>query len=59
MGAWGTGLYQSDISVDLKEIYIGKLKSGKSDEVALEEILSENEMVRNDDDDKYDFYFYF
>lgn len=34
MGTWGVGIYQNDISVDVKEDYIAKLKSGKSDEVA-------------------------
>ena len=41
MGTWGVGIYQNDISADVKEDYIAKLKSGKSDEVALKEILSE------------------
>lgn len=34
MGTWGVGIYQNDISADVKEDYIAKLKSGKSDEVA-------------------------
>ena len=38
MGTWGVGIYQNDISADVKEDYIAKLKSGKSDEVALKEI---------------------
>lgn len=57
MGTWGVGIYQNDISADVKEGYIAKLKSGKSDEVALKEILSEYQEDMEDIDCKYDFYF--
>lgn len=57
MGTWGVGIYQNDISADVKEDYIAKLKSGKSDEVALKEILSEYQEDMEDIDCKYDFYF--
>ena len=56
MGTWGVGIYQNDISADVKEDYIAKLKSGKSDEVALKEILSEYQEDMEDIDCKYDFY---
>lgn len=55
MGTWGVGIYQNDISADVKEDYIAKLKSGKSDEVALKEILSEYQEDMEDIDCKYDF----
>lgn len=29
MGTWSTGLYQNDMSADVKDDYIGKLKAGK------------------------------
>lgn len=58
MGTWGVGIYQNDISADVKEDYIAKLKSGKSDEVALKEILSEYQEDMEDIDCKYDFYFW-
>ena len=57
METWGVGIYQNDISADAKEDYIAKLKSGKSDEVALKEILSEYQEDMEDIDCKYDFYF--
>lgn len=57
MGTWGVGIYQNDISADVKEDYIAKLKSGKRDEVALKEILSEYQEDMEDIDCKYDFYF--
>ena len=56
MGTWEVGIYQNDISADVKEDYIAKLKSGKSDEVALKEILSEYQEDMEDIDCKYDFY---
>ena len=30
MGTWSTGLYQNDMSSDVKDDYIGKLKAGKA-----------------------------
>ena len=56
MGTWGVGIYQNDISADVKEDYIAKLKSGKSDEVALKEILSEYQEDMEDIDCKYALY---
>ena len=41
MGTWGTGIYQNDLSADVKDDYISKLKAGKSDEQALAEMLDE------------------
>lgn len=56
MGTWGIGIYQNDISEDVKNGYIEKLKSGKSDEEALQEILLEYRDEREDIDCKYDFF---
>lgn len=56
MGRWGTGIYQNDISEDVKDDYIAKLKSGKSDEDTLKEILSEYKNESEDVDCKYDFF---
>lgn len=56
MGTWGTGLFQNDLSEDVRDDYIGKLKGGKSDEEALREILSEYKTSIWDFDEKYDFY---
>lgn len=57
MGAWGTGIFQNDVSDDVKIEYKNKLKMGKSDEEALQEILLENAEFLNDDEDKFDFWF--
>lgn len=56
MGTWSTGLYQNDMSADVKDDYIGKLKAGKDDEMALREILSEYQYELEDIDCKYDIY---
>ena len=56
MGTWDTGIYQNDVSADVRDDYIAKLKAGKNDEEALQEIFSEYEGESTDDDDKYDFY---
>lgn len=56
MGAWETGLYQNDVSLDVRDDYISKLKSGKSDEEALREILQEYSEEFEDVDCKYDAY---
>lgn len=56
MGTWDTGLYQNDLSLDVKDDYIMKLKQGKSDEEALREILSEYKEESEDIDCKHDYY---
>ena len=56
MGTWDTGLYQNDLSADVRDDYISKLKAGKSDEEALKEILEEYKEESEDDDEKYNFY---
>ncbi len=56
MGTWETGLYDNDLSCDVRDDYIGKLKAGKTDEEALNEILEEYEEEAEDDDEKYNFY---
>ena len=57
MGAWGTKIYQNDISSEVKDDYKNKLKAGKSDEEALNEILYEYDDCIGDSDDRYDFWF--
>lgn len=57
MGAWGPGVFQNDVAEDLRYDYKVKLKLGKSDEQALQEIISENADYIDDEEDKYDFWF--
>ncbi len=56
MGAWGTGLYQNDLSADVRDDYMDKLKAGKTDEEALQEIMEEYWDEMGDTDCKYDFF---
>lgn len=56
MGTWEVGLYQNDLSADVRDDYVGKLKAGKDDETALQEILKEYQSEIDDIDCKYDFY---
>lgn len=56
MGSWGTGLFQNDIAEDVKTVYVNKLKIGKSDEEALQEIIAENSNLIQDTDDSIDFW---
>lgn len=57
MGNWGAGIFQNDVSDDVKTDYKNKLKMGKSDEVSLQEILTENAEILNDEEDKFDLWF--
>ena len=57
MGVWGPLLYSDDVALDVKDDYLEKLKSGKSDAEALSELLKENSFVINDPDDGPVFWF--
>ena len=56
MGTWGVGVFQNDVADDVKTAYISKLKIGKSDKEAFEEIVSENEELLSDNEDAVDFW---
>ena len=51
MGTWGAKLYQDDLALDIKEDYIEKLKSGKTNEEALKEILEMYEESIKDEEE--------
>lgn len=50
MGTWGTGLYQDDDTCDIKEEYLNYLRIGKTNEEALQEVISDNEEMIKDDE---------
>ena len=56
MGTWEVGIYQNELSADVKEDYISKLKAGKSDEQALAEMLDEYKEEADDIDCKCDLF---
>ena len=57
MGAWGTGLYQDDIAMEVREYYQELLKKGISNEESLECVLEAFEEVLEDADDASPFWF--
>ena len=40
MGTWGAGIYQNDMALDLKDMYIKALKYGKTDDEAYDLIMN-------------------
>lgn len=50
MGTWGTELYQDDDTCDIKEEYLNYLRIGKTNEEALQEVISDNEEMIKDDE---------
>lgn len=48
MGAWGTSLYENDTTCDVRDDYIDKLKRGKSNEEATNELISQNIDMEDD-----------
>lgn len=51
MGAWGPGLYQDDVALDIKEEYIDLLHKGKTKEEACEEVVCNNQDYLEDEED--------
>ncbi len=51
MGAWGAGLYQDDVTCDVKEEYLNQLRIGKSNEEATDFLLDSYSDCANDDED--------
>ena len=57
MGAWGTGLYQDDTAMEVREYYQELLKKGISNEESLDCVLEAFEEVLEDADDAPPFWF--
>lgn len=57
MGAWGTGLYQDDVALDIKEEYINRLKIGYSNIEATQELLDDSECYVEDEEEEPIFWF--
>lgn len=57
MGAWGAGLYQDDVTCDIKDDYLDRLKIGYPNEEATEEVIEYNEDYIDDSDDGPLFWF--
>lgn len=48
MGAWGTSLYENDATCDIRDDYVDKLKRGKSNEEATNELIVQNIDMEDD-----------
>lgn len=57
MGAWGTSLYANDTTCDIRGDYIDKLKRGKSNEEATEELIRQNKEIEGDPEEEPLFWF--
>ena len=57
MGAWGVGLFQNDMALEVKDTYIKKLQVGKSNDEALNETIDELNELFADSDDRIDCWF--
>lgn len=57
MGAWGAGLYQDDVTCDIKEDYLDRLRIGYSNEEATDEVIEYNLDYIEDEDDGPLFWF--
>lgn len=45
MGTWGTGLYSNDSACDIRGDYIDKLKRGKTNDEATQELINSNRIL--------------
>ena len=50
MGTWGYGLYSDDVTRDVKDIYVDKLRRGKSGMQASKEMIAEFKWALDDED---------
>lgn len=57
MGAWGTSLYANDTTCDIREEYIDKLKRGKTNEEATQELIEQNKEIQGDVEEEPLFWF--
>lgn len=57
MGAWGTGLYSNDSACDIRGDYIDKLKRGKTNDEATQELINSNRDIMGDVEEEPLFWF--
>lgn len=57
MGVWGTSLYANDSTCDIRGDYVDKLKRGKSNEIATQELIEQSQSYINDTEDGPLFWF--
>ncbi len=57
MGTWGPGIYQDDVTCDIKEDYLDRLRVGYSNEEATSELIERSQDFIDDEDDAPLFWF--
>lgn len=57
MGTWGTGLYSNDSACDIRGDYIDKLKRGKTNDEATQELINSNRDIMGDVEEEPLFWF--
>lgn len=57
MGAWGTSLYANDTTSDIRGDYVDKLRRGKSNEAATQELIKANRDIMGDMEEEPLFWF--
>lgn len=57
MGAWGVGLYQDDVTQDIRNEYVNRLKVGYTNEEATEELIEYYDYIIENEDDGPLFWF--
>lgn len=57
MGAWGTSLYANDTTSDIRGDYIDKLRRGKTNEQATQELIDEYHEIMGDEEEEPLFWF--
>lgn len=57
MGAWGPGLYQDDVAVEVRDYYKDQLRRGKTGAEITQVLISENKYLLSDSDDSPIFWF--
>ncbi len=57
MGAWGPGIYQDDVTCDIKDDYVDRLKAGYTNIEATQETIDRNMDYIQDEDDEPLFWF--
>ena len=58
MGTWGTGLYSNDSACDIRGDYIDKLKRGKTNDEATQELINSNRDIMGDVEEEPLFWFH-
>lgn len=51
MGVWGAELYANDVTCDVRDDYIDKLRQGLTNEDATKELIKSNQELIDDNED--------